>query len=114
MKRRSAFLWVTFALFVALPGCSPSIQTAETPRPALVTVECEDASVRQVLDLLRSARGKDIAVQKEGYIVGIKVAFSPEYTSAERLTQILHDLDNMGGVIHTEVVENPRPVKQGF
>lgn len=112
MKRRLSFLRVAFALMVALPACSPSIQTAQTPGSALVRIECYNASVEQIMGLLRSERGKDISVSADRSYV--TAAFSPADTSPEKLAQIIYDLSILPGVLHVETMENPRPIRQNF
>jgi hypothetical protein len=66
------------------------------------------------LQILRSGRGKDISVTADAFTSEISAAFSVADTPPKRLQQILQDLDGMVGVIHTELVENPRPIKQTF
>jgi hypothetical protein len=112
MKRQISFLWVAFAILVAFLGCSQYSQPAQTPGSALLKIECRNASVRQILELLRSGGGKDISVSDDGS--EITAAFSPAYTSAGRLMQIFQDLNNLSGVLHVEVVENPHPIRQNF
>ena len=115
MKRLFTFLWVAFAILVALPGCSPYIiPSTPTPGSALVKVECRDAPVRQILELLRSGRGKDISVVTDGSCQEITAAFSPADTTPGKLAQILEDLNGLMGVLHAEVVENPHPIRQNF
>jgi hypothetical protein len=114
MKRQFSFLWVTFAILVALQGCGPYIPTTAASGSALVTVECRDASVRQILQLLRSGRGKDISVRDDGACREITAAFRPEDTPPGKLAQILQDLNDLNGVLHVEVVENPHPIRQNF
>jgi len=116
MKRQFSFLWVAFVLVAALPCCSPNIASAPTSGSALVKVECRDASdVREmVLQLLRSGRGKDISVKTDGACLEITAAFSPADTPPGRLVQVMEDLNNLGGVLHVEVVENPRPILRDF
>ncbi|HVS97284.1 MAG TPA: hypothetical protein VHE54_12405 [Puia sp.] len=115
MKRQSAFLWVSFALLAALVGCSPSIQSGQMPSSALVKVECQNGSVRQILELLRSGRGKDIStVAVDGYCTEVTAAFSPMDTPAWKLEQVLEMLNGLGGVLHVELVENPHPIRQAF
>jgi hypothetical protein len=116
MKRPFSFLWAAFALLLALPGCSPYLSPSNpTPGSALVTIECRDATAeRQILELLRSGRAKDISVRADGSSLEITAAFSPEYTPAGRLGQILQDLNELNGVLYVEVVENPHPIRQNF
>ena len=115
MKRQFSFLWVAFALFAAFPACGPAIQSTHTPGSALVTVECQNVSQRQVVELLRSGRGKDVAVAvADGFSVRITAAFSPMETPAWKLAQVLQDLHGLSGVIHVDVEENPRPIRQNF
>ena len=116
MKRQLPFLWVAFAILVALPGCSPSsIISNPTQGSALVRVECRDASVvRQIQALLRSGRGKDISVVGDGSCLVITAAFRPEDTPPGKLAQMLQDLNNLTDVLHVEVGENPHPIRQNF
>ena len=114
MKRRFTFPGVAFAILAAFPGCSPTIQTSQTPQSALVKVECQNASVQEILYFLRSGRGKDISVTADGPCMEITAAFSPADTPPEKLTQLLQYLNDLGGVLHVEVVENPRPIRQNF
>jgi hypothetical protein len=114
MKRQFSFLWVAFAILVALPGCSPYLSSTQTPGSALVKIECRDASVRQILELLRSGRGKDINVVADGSGTEITAAFSPADTPPGKLAQILQDLNDLSGVLHVEVVENPHPIRQNY
>jgi len=114
MKRQFSFPWLAFATLIALSSCSPSIQSTRTPGSALVKIECYHASVSQILLILRSGRGRDISVTADGPSTLITAAFSPLLTDPARLAQILHDLDALGGVMHVEVMENPRPVMQNF
>lgn len=112
MKRQFSFLWVAFAILAAIPGCNPSFQSTQPQGSALVTIEYYNASVEQIVGLLRSARGKDISVAADGST--ITAAFSPADTPARRLAQILEDLNNLPGVMHVDVRENPRPILQSF
>ena len=114
MKRQCSFLWVTFALLVALQGCKTYISSSPTPGTALVKVECRDASVRQILELLRSGRGKDISVVTNSSYVEIMAAFRPAETPPQKFEQIVQDLNGLSGVLHVEVVENPHPIRQNF
>ena len=114
MKRQFSFLWVAFAILVALTGCGPYIPTNAASGSALVKVECRDASVRQILELLRSGRGKDISVRGDGSCQEITAAFSPADTAPGKLDQILQNLNDMSGVLHVEVVENPHPIRQNL
>jgi hypothetical protein len=116
MKRRFSFLWVAFAILAAIPGCNPYTPSSQTPQSALVKVECRDfPDVRQsVMQLLRSGKGKDISVGTDGFCLQITAAFSPADTPPVRLAQILQNLNNLSGVLHIEVVENPHPIRQGF
>jgi len=114
MKRRFPFLWVTFALLAALPGCNPYIPSTPTPGSALVKIECRNAPERQILELLRSGRAKDISVVADGSCLVITAAFSPANTPPEKLAQILQDLNDLSGVLYVEVVENPGPIRQNF
>lgn len=118
MKRRSSFPWVTFVLLVtfvtpaAFQGCSPFIDPTQTPVSALVRVECHDASVRQILELLRSGKAKDISVAPDGsWVTG---AFDPADLWPGKLEQIMQELNGLSGVIHVEVMENPRPIVHNF
>src|SRR6202034_658276 len=74
---------------------------------ALVKVECRDASVRQILELLRSGSGRDINVRDDGSCREITAAFSPADTAPGKLEQILQHLNDMSGVLHVDIVENP-------
>jgi hypothetical protein len=114
MKRRSSFLGATFALLITLSGCGTTIQSEQASGSALVKIECNNASLQEILHMLRAGRGKDISVTADVYTSEITAAFSVADTPPKRLQQILQDLDQMGGVLHTEVVENPRPIKQTF
>jgi hypothetical protein len=114
MKRQFSFLWVAFAIPVALEGCGPYIPTDAASGSALVKVECRDASVRQILDLLRSGKGKDISVRDEGSCREITAAFSPADTAPRKLGQILQDLNDMSGVLNVDIVENPHPIRKNF
>jgi hypothetical protein len=120
MKRQFSFLWAAFALLATLQGCGPYIPSNSTPGStsgsALVTIECRDApDVRQrVLEVLRSGRGKDINVGPDGTCLEITAAFSPTDTPPGRLAQILQDLNDLIGVLHAEVMENPHPIRQNF
>jgi len=114
MKRRSSFLWVAFAAGIAFTACAPSSESSQVPRSALVKVECRDASARQILELLRSSKGKDISMRADGFCTEITAAFSPADTPAWKLQQTLHDLNNLYGVMHVEIMENPRPILQNF
>jgi len=117
MKRQFTFLWAAFAFLVALPGCSPYILPSDPmPRSALVRVECRDLpDVRQnVLQLLRSGRGKDISMKTDGSCLEIAAAYTPADTPPGKLEQILRDLNDLNGVLHVEVGENPRPIRQYF
>ena len=114
MKRQFSFLWAAFALLVALPGCIPNIPQNPMPGSALVKVECRNASVRQILELLRSGRGKDISVIADGAETEITAAFSPADTPPGKLAQILQEVSDLSGVLHAEVVENPHPIRQTF
>src|SRR5579859_5656293 len=110
MKRQFPFLWVAFVTLIVMPGCGPYIPSSQAPGSALVRVECNNASVRQILELLRSGRGKDIHVSDDGDIKEVTAAFNPADTPPRKLAQIMHDLNDLGGVLHAEVVENPHPV----
>jgi hypothetical protein len=114
MKRQFSFLWATFAILVAFPGCNPYIPSTPTPGSALVTIECQDAPVRQILELLRSGRGKDISVRADGSCQEITAAFSSADTPPGKFAQIIQDLNDLIGVLHVGVVENPRPIRQNF
>ena len=117
MKRQFTFLWVAFAFLVALPGCTPYYVPSDSmPRSALVKVECRDLpDVRQnVLQLLRSGRGKDISLKTDGSCLEIAAAYTPADTPPGKLEQILQDLSNLNGVLRVEVGENPRPIRQNF
>jgi hypothetical protein len=114
MKRQFPFLWAAFALLVASPGCIPNVPPNPTPASALVKVECRNASVRQILELLRSGRGKDITVVADGADAEITAAFSPADAPPGKLAQILQDLNDLNGVMHVDVVENPHPIRQNF
>jgi len=105
---------VIFVTLAAFPCCSPSFQTNQALTvSALVRVECQNASVQQqVLEMLRAARGKDIAVVDDGACV--TAAFSPMDTPPESLARIVQNLNNVAGVTRVEVVENPRPIRQNF
>ena len=111
MKRQFSFLWLAFAILVALPGCGDYIPSNSPAGSALVKVECQDATgVRQmVLELLRSGRGKDISVVADGSSVVITAAFNPADMPPGKLAQIVQDLTDLGGVMHAEVVENQSP-----
>lgn len=108
MKRRSSFLWVAFALLAALQGCSPTLQPTQTPVSALVRVECHNAPVRQILELLRSGRARDISVAADGS--WITAAFDPADLSPGKLEQIMQELTDLDGVLHVDVTENPHPI----
>jgi hypothetical protein len=112
MKRRLSFLWAAFAMLGTLSGCIPAIRSNPTPGVALVKVECRDASVRQILELLRSGRGKDISTMADGSCLHITAAFSAANTPPGKLLEILQDLRDLKGVLQVEVEENPHPVKQ--
>ncbi|MDP4218439.1 MAG: hypothetical protein Q8927_19750 [Bacteroidota bacterium] len=117
MKRRFSFLRASFALLIALSGCGPFIPSDSTATDSsLVTIECRDAAdVRQsVLMLLRSGQGKDISIGSDGSFLQITAAFTPIYTPSERFAHILEDLNHVNGVIHVDVVENRRPIRQNF
>ncbi len=116
MKRQFAFLWVAFAILVTLPGCNPYIPSNPTEEPALLKIECRDAPVirQRVLQLLRSGRGKDISVGTDGSCLEITAAFTPADTPPGKLAQLLQDLNDLIGVLHTELVENPHPIRQNF
>jgi hypothetical protein len=114
MKRQFPFLWVAFATLVALPCCSPYIPSGPTSGSAMVKVECVDAPVRQILELFRSGKGKDIKVVNDGFSLEITAAFSPADTPPAKLEQIVQQVNNLSGVMHVEVVENPSPIKQNF
>ena len=114
MKSQFAFLWVVIAALAAFPGCTPSMQSNQTPRSALVKVECHNASLPQILELLQSGRGKDISVTADGASMEITAAFSPVDTPPEKLAQIIQDLNGLNGVLHVELVENPHPIRQNF
>jgi hypothetical protein len=118
MKRQITFLWAAFAFLVALPGCNPyyTPSISMPPRSALVTVECRDLpDVRQnVLQLLRSGRGKDISMKTDGSCLEIAAAYMPADIPPGKLEQILQDLNNLNGVLRVEVGENPRPIRQNF
>jgi hypothetical protein len=114
MKRRYSFLWVSFVLLVSLPGCGPAGQTTQTPGSALVRVECYGTSVQAILQLIRSGRGKDINVRTDGAGTEITAAFSPAYTEPAKLAQILQQLNDLSGVVHVDVEENPHPIRQNF
>src|SRR5579863_5554150 len=116
MKRQFSFLWAAFAILIALPGCGPYIPSNSTSGSALVKIECRDApDVRQrVLEVLRSGRGKDISVGPDGSCLEITAAFGPADTPPGRLAQILQDLNDLIGVLHAEVVENPHPIRQNL
>ena len=114
MKRRSSFLWVCFALLVCLSGCGPSGQSTQSPASALVKVECYTTSIQPILQLLRSGRGKDIDVKTDGSSTEITAAFSPDFTDRAKLLQILQQLNDLSGVVHVEVEENPHPIRQNF
>ncbi|HEV2482068.1 MAG TPA: hypothetical protein VGS79_20525 [Puia sp.] len=112
MKRRSSFLWGAFVTLAAFSGCSPAIQPIETPTSAVVRVECHNAPVRQILELLRSGRAKDISVAADGSC--ITAAFSPADMPPGKLEEIMEELNDLTGVLHVEVEENPRPIVQNF
>jgi hypothetical protein len=114
MKRPFSFLWVAFAILATFSGCNPSIQSNQTLRPALVKVECQNASTREILQFLRSGRGKDISVATDGHYTEITAAFSPADTPPGKLQQILQYLNDSFGVLHVEIVENPHPIRQNF
>ena len=114
MKRQFSFLWVAFACLVALSDCSPTIQSNQTPRSALVKIECYKASEQQILHLLRSGRARDIKVVTNGSSMEITAAFSPADTPPEMLAQVIQNLNDVSGVVHVELVENPRPIMQNF
>jgi hypothetical protein len=114
MKRQFSFLWVSFAILVACSGCSPAIQSNQTPQSALVKIECQNASVRQILELLRSGRGKDINVAMGNSCMEITAAFRPGDAPPGKLEQILQSLTDLSGVIHVEVEGNPHPIRQNF
>jgi len=44
----------------------------------------------------------------------ITAAFSPVDTAPGKLEQILQHLNDMSGVLHVEVVENPHPIRQNL
>ena len=112
MKRLFSFPGVAFAILVALQGCSPSIQSYQTPASALVRIECASGSVQQIQQFLRFSRGKDISVALDGSY--ITAAFSPEDIPPAKLAQILQNLNELSGVLRVEVMENPRPIMQNF
>jgi len=112
MKRQFSFLWVAFAILAAFSGCSPYLEPSRTPSSALVKIECENASLQQIMELLRLGRGRDITVTPDGSY--ITAAFSPDDTPPEKLAQIVKNLSDLHGVLHVEVVENPRPILQYF
>ena len=114
MKRRSSFPGVAIAILLALPCCTPNIASTPPPSSALVTVEYRGASVSEITQLLRSARGKDISVKDEGSCWQITAAFTPGDTPKEKLLQILNELNNLGGVLHAGLEENPHPIRQNF
>ena len=116
MKRQFSFLWAAFAILVALSGCGPYIPTNAAAGSALVKVECRDAPGvwNSVQQLLRSGRGKDISVRTDGSCLEVTAAFRPEETPSGKLAQILQDLNDLSGVLHVEVVENPHPIRQSF
>jgi hypothetical protein len=106
--KRSSFLWVVFVLLAASQGCSPSNQTTQTPVSALVKVECHNAPIRQILELLRSGRARDISVAADGSLV--TAAFDPADLTPGKLEQIMQELTELDGVLHVEVMENPQPI----
>jgi hypothetical protein len=108
MKRRFFFLWVVFVTLVTFCGCSPASQTTQTPVSALVKVECHNAPVRQILELLRSGRARDISVAADGS--SITAAFNPADLTPGKLEQIMQELNDLEGVLHVEVMENPHPI----
>lgn len=114
MKRQFSFLWVAFAILTTLPGCGPYIPTNAAPGSALVMIECQEASLRQILELLRLERGKDISVVAGGSFQEVTAAFRPEDTPPGKLAEIVKNLNDMSGVLHVEVMENPRPILQNF
>ncbi len=114
MKRRFPFPGVAFALLLALPCCTPNIASTPAPSSALVTIEYRGVSVRQITQLLRSGRGKDISVEDEGSFLRITAAFSPVDTTPAKLTQMLNDLNVIDGVLRAGLGENPHPIRQSF
>lgn len=112
MKRQFAFLWVAFAILVAFSACNPSYQATQPPTSALVRIECHNASIQQIVEILRMGRGKDISVANDGSYV--TAAFSPEDTPPGRLAQILQSVQGLVGVLRVDVQENPRPIRQSF
>ncbi len=114
MKRQISFLWVTFVLSLAIQGCNPYAPITPTPESALVKIECRNTSERQILELLRFGRGKDISVMANGSFLTITAAFSPADTSPGKLAQILQDIHDLNGVLQAEVMENPHPIRQNF
>lgn len=114
MKRQFSFLWVVFATLAAFPCCSPGtyIQSDTAPESALMRIDCYNAPVQQIVELLRSGRGKDINVAADGSY--ITAAFRPADTPPRRLEQIIQDLSNLSGVLHVEIMENRRPIMQNF
>jgi hypothetical protein len=112
MTRQISFLWVAFATLAAISGCSPAIQSNQTPSSAVVKVECHNAPVRQILELLRSGKAKDISAAADGSC--ITAAFSPADMPPGKLEQILQELTDLSGVLHVEVMENPHPIVQNF
>jgi hypothetical protein len=114
MKRRFAFLWVAFATLGTLSGCIPDIRSNPTSEAALVKVECRDAPVRQILQILRSGYGKDISTVTDGSCLHITAAFSAENTPPEKLLEIMRELNDLKGVLRVEVEENPHPIRQNF
>ena len=114
MKRRFSFPWVAFAALGTFSGCIPDIPSNPMPGVALVKIECRDASVRQILELLRSGRGKDISTVADGSCLHITAAFSAANTPPGKLQEILQDLHDLKGVLQVDVEEDPHPIKQNF
>jgi hypothetical protein len=114
MKRQFSFLGVVFALLATLSCGTPYIATNPEPPSALLTVECRSASVQQIMQLLRSARAKDIRTITDPGGQKITAAFTPADTPPSMLAhivQLIHDLD---GVISVDLAENHQAVRENF
>lgn len=114
MKRQFTFLGVTFALLAALSCGTPYIATNPESPSALLTVECHNASVQQIMQLLRSGRAKDIRTITNPGGQKITAAFTPADTPPAILAHIVQELHDLDGVISVDLAENHQPIRQNF
>lgn len=109
---------ITVAIISVLfcAGCASVGEIQSNENATFIKVECRnEKSVQQyVMQVLRSAKARDIEFSRDGISLNIKAAYLDMDTPASKIGDILHDLQETPGVFEVQVGRNVRPVRQIF